>query len=68
MAKKIQKYNRLREVLKDKGMTQAELADKLDIRYVTINRIVNGHREPTLEQIFRIAKVLNIDPCELLNR
>src|SRR5690606_10065507 len=34
MAKRTQ-YNRIKDVLKEKGMTQADLADLLDVRYLT---------------------------------
>lgn len=66
MAKKPQPYNRIREVLKAKGMTQAELADLLDVRFGTINRFCNGHREPSLEMLYRIAKVLKVSARELI--
>lgn len=65
MAKKVQ-YNRIREILDQKQMTQAELADLLDVRYITINRFCNGHREPTLDMLYRIAKVLKVSPRELI--
>jgi putative transcriptional regulator len=64
--KKAQPYNRIREVLAEKGMTQAELADLLDVRFPTINRFCNGHREPTLDMLYRIAKVLKVSPRELI--
>lgn len=66
MAKKPQPYNRIREVLKAKGMTQAELADLLEVRFGTINRFCNGHREPSLEMLYRIAKVLKVSARELI--
>jgi transcriptional regulator with XRE-family HTH domain len=66
MAKKTQPYNRIKEVLNQKGMSQAELADLLDIRYGTINRFCNGHREPTLDMLYRIAKILKVSPRELI--
>lgn len=66
MAKRQQSYNRIREVLEAKGMTQAELADLLDVRFQTINRFCNGHREPTLDMLYRIAKALKVSPRELI--
>jgi putative transcriptional regulator len=65
MAKKVQ-YNRIREALEAKGMTQSALADALDTRFITVNRICNGHREPTLEMLFKIARILKVSPKELI--
>lgn len=65
MAKRIQ-YNRIKEVLKDKGITQADLADMLDVRYLTINNYCNNRRQPSVERLFEIAKILKVSPRELI--
>lgn len=65
MAKRVQ-YNRIKEVLKDKGMTQADLADALDIRYLTVNMWANNRRQPSVEWLFQIAKILKVSPRELI--
>jgi transcriptional regulator with XRE-family HTH domain len=59
-------YNRIKEVLQDKGMTQADLADMLDVRYLTINNYCNNRRQPSLEMLFRIARALKVSPRELI--
>ena len=59
-------YNRIKEVLKEKGMTQADLADALDIRYLTVNMWANNRRQPSIERLFEIAKVLKVSPRELI--
>jgi transcriptional regulator with XRE-family HTH domain len=64
--KKAQSYNRIREVLAEKGVSQAQLADLLDVRFATVNRFCNGHREPTLDMLYRIAKVLKVSARELI--
>ena len=66
MAKKPPSINRIKEVLKEKGMTQAALADALGVRYITVNRIVNGHQEPTLKMLSQIAKLLKVSPRDLI--
>ena len=65
MAKRTQ-YNRIKEVLEQKGLTQADLADLLDVRYLTINNYCNNRRQPSIERLFEIAKVLKVSPKDLL--
>ena len=59
-------YNRIGEVLEEKGKTQAWLAGELEVEYRTVNRYVNNHRQPSLEMIYEIAKVLKVSAKELL--
>jgi putative transcriptional regulator len=70
MAKKsssvLRKYNRIAEVLEIKNKTQAWLAGELEVEYRTINRYVNNHRQPSVETLFIIAKVLKVRVSELL--
>ena len=61
------KLNRIAEVLQAKGKTQAWLAGEMELEYRTVNRYVNNHRQPSLETIFLIAKVLKVNPRELLD-
>lgn len=67
MAKKTQ-FVRIKEVLKEKGKTQVWLAGAIDSDVVSVSRWVKGHREPSLEVLYKIAKALKVDPCDLLNR
>ena len=60
-------YNRIREVLEEQQQTQTWLAGQLDMDFVTITRYVNNHRQPTLATLFEIAKVLRVNPRELIN-
>ncbi|MCW5910202.1 MAG: helix-turn-helix transcriptional regulator [Cyclobacteriaceae bacterium] len=62
-----QKLNRIWEVLQEKEKTQAWLAGQLDIEFRTVNRYVNNHRQPNLRTLFEIARILKINPKELLN-
>ena len=57
--------NRIKEVLKQKGIKQIWLADKLGKSYNMVNGYVQNRQQPRLEVLFEIAKLLNIDPEEL---
>lgn len=58
--------NRIKEVLKDKGISQAWLAEKMDKSYPTVNEYARNKRQPSLEDLYKIAKILNIEVAELL--
>lgn len=61
------KLNRLKEVLEATGRTQTWLSEQMDLDYETINRYSNNHRQPTLETMFEIAKLLKVNPKDLIN-
>lgn len=55
--------NRIKELIKERGYTQQELADKMEMTRVGLNQLVNGNPSyPTLE---RFARVLNVPMWEL---
>jgi putative transcriptional regulator len=53
--------NRIKEVLKDKGISQTWLANKMDKSYNTINEYARNVRQPSLEDLYKIAEILDID-------
>ena len=57
---------RVREICKSKGLTMAQLADKLGIVKDTISRNVNGN--PTLETLQKIADALGAQVVDLFER
>jgi putative transcriptional regulator len=61
------KFNRIGEELAAQDKTQAWLAEELKMEFRTINRYVNNHRQPSIEMLFSIAKLLGVRPGELLN-
>lgn len=58
--------NRIKEVLKEKGISQTWLADKVGKSFNTINEYSRNKRQPSLEDLYKIAKILNINAKELL--
>ena len=58
--------NRIKEVLKEKGIKQIWLADKLGKSYNMVNGYVQNRQQPRLEVLSDIAKVLNVDVRELI--
>lgn len=64
MARKI--INRIKAVLAEKGMTSRELAAHLDKTETSVSRWCTNDMQPSLETLYEIAKVLDVDIRELL--
>lgn len=58
--------NRINDILKEKGISQAWLAKKLDKRYNTVNEYARNVRQPSIEDLYRISKVLGVNAKDLL--
>jgi transcriptional regulator with XRE-family HTH domain len=54
---------RIKEILKLRGMTMIQLAEKLDINRVNLSSSINGN--PTMATLEKIAKILEVDLVEL---
>ncbi len=61
------KILRLKEVLKEKGLTGKELAEKVNVTEATISNLVKGDSIPRKELLIQIAEVLDVDIKELFN-
>jgi putative transcriptional regulator len=59
--------NRIKEILKDKGIKQVWLAERLGKSYNMVNGYVTNKRQPSIEVLYEIAKLLQVDAKELLN-
>lgn len=60
--------NRIKEIIDKKGIKQIWLAEQLDKSYNMINSYVQNRRQPSLEDLFRIANILKVDVRELLDK
>jgi len=58
--------NRIKEVLEEKGIKQTWLAEKLSKSYNMVNSYVQNRRQPSIEDLNRIANILDVDVKELL--
>ena len=57
----------LRKIRKRTGITQEELAEKLNISSKTVQRWEWGERTPRMEEIQKLCEVLHVSEAELLN-
>lgn len=58
--------NKIKEVLKEKGISQTWLAKQLDKSYNTINEYARNVRQPSIEDLYRISKILDVNAKDLL--
>ena len=59
--------NRIKEVLEERGIKQTWLAERLGKSFCIVNSYVCNLRQPSLEVLFEIAKILNVDPKVLID-
>ncbi len=58
--------NRIKEVLEQKGLTQTWLSGELGKSFNMVNSYVQNRRQPSIEVLFEIAKILKVKPSELI--
>lgn len=58
---------RIKELRKQKGMSQELLAEESGLSLRTIQRIENGETNPTGESLKRLSNALNVNPDELID-
>jgi repressor LexA len=58
--------NRIKEVLKDKGIKQVWLAERLGKSYNMVNGYVTNKRQPSIVILYEIAELLNVGIKDLL--
>jgi transcriptional regulator with XRE-family HTH domain len=58
--------NRIKEVLEDKGIKQMWLAEKLGKSFSIVNAYVCNRRQPSLEVLYQVANLLQVDVKDLL--
>ena len=59
-------YNRIKAVLAEKGKTNNWLADEIDMNTNTISKWCRNDMQPRIENLFQVARVLDVDVRELL--
>ena len=58
--------NRIKEVLEEKGIKQIWLAEKLGKSYNMVNSYVQNRRQPSIEILYEISDLLQVDIKDLI--
>ena len=56
----------LKSKRKDNGLSQRELANKLDIHHSIIGKIETGERQVNVVELIKYCKELGVDPLEII--
>lgn len=59
--------NRIKEMLEQKGIKQTWLAERIGKSFSQTNACVCNRRQPSLEMLFEIARVLDVDVKDLID-
>lgn len=62
-----QTLNRLKVALVERQKTSKWLAEQMDKSEITVSRWASNKSQPSVEQLFDIANILNMDVKDLLN-
>lgn len=57
---------RIKEIMSERDVTSAWLAEKVGISKVAISNIVTGKSSPSLDNIIKIANALNVSITEII--
>ena len=58
----------LSKLRQEAGLSQQSMAESLAMTRATYAKLENGHKSPTLDEIEKIARILEVDTNTLINR
>lgn len=61
------KLNRIKDILEERGISQAWLSKKLNMSYNSVNSYVCNRSQPNLETLLKISRILNVDLKDLIS-
>ncbi len=59
-------YNRIKVILAVRRARNKDLADHLNVSQQTVSKWVTNHSQPSIPELYKIAKFLNVEISELL--
>lgn len=57
---------KLQEAIRESGLTQTQLAKKLNIYQTAVSQYLSGRAMPALDTFANLCAVLDLDPAEIL--
>ncbi|WP_290792174.1 helix-turn-helix domain-containing protein [Flavihumibacter sp. UBA7668] len=68
MAAAGKKFNRIKIVLLEKEKSNIWLSEALDVSITAVSKWCTNRNQPTVEMLFRIAEVLDVEVADLLRK
>lgn len=56
----------IKDIMNERGVTSAWLAENVGISKVAVSNIITGKSSPSLDNLLKIAEVLNVSITELI--
>ena len=66
MADNKRRFNRIKIVLLEREKTNIWLAEQLSVSTTAVSKWCTNRKQPTVETLFKISEILNVNVCELL--
>ena len=66
MAIQKKRFNRIKIVLLEKDKTNTWLAEQLGVSKTAVSKWCTNRNQPTVETLYQVAEVLDVEVCELL--
>lgn len=60
--------NSIKAALAEKSKTNVWLSETLGVSEITVSRWAQNRQQPTLENLFKAAAHLEVEPCALLKK
>lgn len=61
------KYNRIKEVLNEKQLSQKDLSNSIGVSTVSVNQWCQNKKQPSLKTLYQISEIVNCRISELIN-
>lgn len=61
------KYNRIKAALAEKGISNKELAENINVTEGAVSTWCRNFKQPKIETLFEIARYLKVEAAELLS-
>ena len=59
-------HERLAEAIRQSGLTQTEIANKIGVKQPTVGQYISGRAMPALDTFAKLCKVLDVSPGYIL--
>jgi len=60
-------HSKIKQLRKEKGLSQQEFADKMGLHISYVSRLENGHSQPSIEVLKKLTEVFEVSADYLLN-
>lgn len=61
------KYNRIKEVLNEKQLSQKDLSNSIGVSTVSVNQWCQNKKQPSLKMLYQISEIVKCRASELIN-